>query len=165
VADLYNILFDAVLSPSSLDTLGHGRDGFYFGANEEHTLYDVGKAIAENLVSAGKGKDSEPTTFTKEEIDKYFGVRIIRFFCHSFPDPLMLLNLFRGATTLDLILAVGRQEVEPWDGLQNGRPKICWPVSRQRWKQRSRKGGRLKPRGYEIHIRTRVSITSRMSRK
>ncbi|KAK7448079.1 hypothetical protein VKT23_013835 [Stygiomarasmius scandens] len=73
LADLYNILFDAVLSPSSLDTLGHGRDGFYFGANEEHTLYDVGKAIAENLVSAGKGKDSEPTTFTKEEIDKYFG--------------------------------------------------------------------------------------------
>ncbi|THU82952.1 NAD-binding protein, partial [Dendrothele bispora CBS 962.96] len=72
LTDLYNLLFDAVLSPTASASLGHGREGFYFGANEEHKLYDIGKAIAESLVAGGKAKESEPTTFTKEEIDKYF---------------------------------------------------------------------------------------------
>ncbi|THU98280.1 NAD-binding protein [Dendrothele bispora CBS 962.96] len=72
LADLYNLLLDAVLSPTASTNLGHGREGFYFGANEEHKLYDVAKAIAENLVAEGKAKESDPTTFTKEEIVKYF---------------------------------------------------------------------------------------------
>lgn len=69
VADLYSVLYDSILSNPAA---GHGREGFYFGANGEHKMYDVCKAIAQELVNAGRGKDPEPTTFTKEEIDKYF---------------------------------------------------------------------------------------------
>lgn len=72
MADLYVILYDAIKTNPAT---GHGREGFYFGENGEHRLYDIGKAVAEALVAIGKGKSPEPTTFTKEEIDKYFGVR------------------------------------------------------------------------------------------
>lgn len=70
VANLYSDLYDSILSNPAT---GHGREGFYFGANGEHKLYDVSKAIAQALVDAGRGKDTEPTTFTPEEINKYFG--------------------------------------------------------------------------------------------
>ncbi|EJD06861.1 NAD-binding protein [Fomitiporia mediterranea MF3/22] len=71
VADLYIVLFDKIRT--DVNSVPHGREGFYFGASGEHDLYDVGKAIAQALVELGLGKSSEPTTFTKEEIDKYFG--------------------------------------------------------------------------------------------
>ncbi|KAG6820934.1 hypothetical protein H0H93_009170 [Arthromyces matolae] len=70
VADLYLILYDSIKTNPQT---GHGREGFYFGENGEHTLYQVGKAVSEELVATGKGKSPEPTTFTQEEIDKYFG--------------------------------------------------------------------------------------------
>jgi len=71
IADLYLVLFEAVRT--NRDKVGHGREGFYFGENGEHTLYDISKAIAQALVDLEKGKSPEPTTFTKAEIDKYFG--------------------------------------------------------------------------------------------
>ncbi|KAJ3971259.1 NAD(P)-binding protein [Lentinula raphanica] len=70
LAELYNIIFDAVLT--SPETLGHGREGYYFGANKSHTLYQVGKAISDVMFKMNRSKGGEPTTFTKEEIDKYF---------------------------------------------------------------------------------------------
>jgi hypothetical protein len=73
VADLYLVLFDAIRKDP---TTGHGREGYYFGENGEHSLYEVGKAIGEALVALGKSDNPEPTTFTKEEIDKYFEVSI-----------------------------------------------------------------------------------------
>ncbi|TFK44062.1 NAD-binding protein [Crucibulum laeve] len=69
LANLYIKLYDSITSDSSV---GHGRDGFYFGASGEHKLYDVAKAIGEVLVSLGKSTNPEPTTFTKIELDKYF---------------------------------------------------------------------------------------------
>ncbi|KAG5652021.1 hypothetical protein H0H81_006574 [Sphagnurus paluster] len=42
VADLYIILYDWIKTNPET---GHGREGFYFGENGEHTLYDVGKAV------------------------------------------------------------------------------------------------------------------------
>ena len=69
-ADFFIILLDAALSKS--ETLGHGTDGYYFGESGEHCLYDVGKAVAEVLVDLGISQSREPTTFTKDEIDKYF---------------------------------------------------------------------------------------------
>jgi hypothetical protein len=69
VADLYVVLYDSIVSNPS--NTGHGREGFYFGENGEHTLYDVGKAIGEALVAIGKTDNPEPTTLTKEELDKY----------------------------------------------------------------------------------------------
>ncbi|KAF9069216.1 NAD(P)-binding protein [Rhodocollybia butyracea] len=70
LADLYSILFDAVLSPTA--NPGHGLDGYYFGADQEHTLYQIGTAISDALHKAGKSKGGQPTTFTKQELDKYF---------------------------------------------------------------------------------------------
>ena len=69
VADLYIVLYDSIVTNPG--TTGHGREGFYFGVNGEHTLYDVGKAIGEALVAIGKIDNPEPTTLTKEELDKY----------------------------------------------------------------------------------------------
>lgn len=39
-------------------------------------MYEVGKAIGQGLVAVGMAKDPEPTTYTKEELGKYFGVSI-----------------------------------------------------------------------------------------
>ncbi|KAF8071994.1 hypothetical protein FPV67DRAFT_911651 [Lyophyllum atratum] len=70
IADLFLVLYDSIMTNPS--GTGHGREGFYFGENGEHSLYEVGKAIAELLVEIGRGVSAEPTPFTKEEIDKYF---------------------------------------------------------------------------------------------
>ncbi|KAL5486104.1 hypothetical protein ACEPAI_7148 [Sanghuangporus weigelae] len=71
VTDLYIVLFDKVRA--DVNSVPHGREGFFFGASDEHDLYDVSKAIAQALVELGRGQSPEPTTFTEEEIDKYFG--------------------------------------------------------------------------------------------
>jgi len=70
VADLYMLIFNTIRS--NPDKIGHGREGFYFGENGEHTLYDIGKVVAETLVTLGKATDPEPSTFTDEEIQRYF---------------------------------------------------------------------------------------------
>ncbi|KAJ7495586.1 hypothetical protein FB451DRAFT_1360298 [Mycena latifolia] len=69
LTDLYVKLYDAIVED---EATGHGRNGYYFGANEEHSLYDVAKAIGEALVVLGKITSPEPTTFTQAELDKYF---------------------------------------------------------------------------------------------
>ncbi|KAJ7064773.1 NAD(P)-binding protein [Mycena amicta] len=70
LADLYSLLWDAIISNPKL---GHGREGYFFGASGEHSLYDVGKKIGEALVALGKSDSVEPTTFTQADLDKYFG--------------------------------------------------------------------------------------------
>ena len=52
--------------------IGHGREGFYFGENGEHRLYDLSKAIGTAMVELGRAEIDEPTTFTQEEFEKYF---------------------------------------------------------------------------------------------
>lgn len=74
VGDLYIALFDAAIADPRTR---HGREGYYFGENGEHTLYEVGKHIGRVLVELGKSDIAEPTTFTPKEIDKYFAVRCI----------------------------------------------------------------------------------------
>ncbi|KAF8885460.1 hypothetical protein BD779DRAFT_674409 [Infundibulicybe gibba] len=68
LGDLYLALYKSIVTNPAT---GHGREGIYFGENGECNLYDVGKAIGQALVDLGKAKSAEPTTFTKEEIDKY----------------------------------------------------------------------------------------------
>ncbi|KAK7044260.1 hypothetical protein VNI00_007982 [Paramarasmius palmivorus] len=70
LADLYSILYDTIINNPG--KAGHGHDGFYFGASGEHKLYDVSKAVGDALVELGVADNAEPTTFTSEEIDKYF---------------------------------------------------------------------------------------------
>ena len=73
MTDLFIIIFDAVLSSKDI---GHGREGFYFGENGEHKLYDISKRISEHVVELAKAGTPEPTTFTDEECQKYFGVSV-----------------------------------------------------------------------------------------
>jgi len=70
VADLYIDLYNAI--KANPDKVGRGRKGYYFGLNGEHTLYDVSKELGRAMVAVGKSSSEEPTTFTKEEINKYF---------------------------------------------------------------------------------------------
>jgi len=67
IADLYIIIYDAILLDPST---AHGREGFYFGENDEYTLYEVCKAISEAMLARGKGQTLEPTSFTDEEYKK-----------------------------------------------------------------------------------------------
>lgn len=71
MANLYINIFDAV---SSNHSPGHGREGYYFGENGEYTLYDLAKEIGYILVKFNKSTFRDPTTFTQDEIVKYFGV-------------------------------------------------------------------------------------------
>jgi len=77
VADLYILLLARVLQEP--DKVPHGREGFYFAENGEHTFYEVSKAIGEGLVAIGKSPDAEPSSFSKEEIDKYFSGNTMAF--------------------------------------------------------------------------------------
>ncbi|KAI0073995.1 NAD(P)-binding protein [Panus rudis PR-1116 ss-1] len=69
--DLYILLLDAILS--NPDKVDHGRNGYYIAANMELSWYDFSKAIGQAFVDLGIHKDAEPTTFTTEELVKYFG--------------------------------------------------------------------------------------------
>jgi hypothetical protein len=69
-AELYQVVLDAALSDPNTP---HGREGYYFGASDEYRLYDLAKAYSQALYDLGKGKSPEPTPFTAEEAQKYFG--------------------------------------------------------------------------------------------
>jgi len=67
IADLYIILYDSIVS--NPDT-AHGRKGFYFGENDEYTLYEASKAVSEALLAHGQTQTLEPTNFTEDEYKK-----------------------------------------------------------------------------------------------
>ncbi|KAJ7127070.1 hypothetical protein C8R44DRAFT_617333 [Mycena epipterygia] len=71
VAELYLTIFDLLSKKSPPPNFAHGRAGFYFAENGEHTLYSVGVAISKALSDIGKGSPT-PTTFTDREISLYF---------------------------------------------------------------------------------------------
>ncbi|KAI6109260.1 hypothetical protein EDD16DRAFT_1615421 [Pisolithus croceorrhizus] len=53
IGDLYVVVYENALSGRA----GHGREGFYFGENGEHKLYDLGKS-------------PEPAPFTEEDYNR-----------------------------------------------------------------------------------------------
>ncbi|KAJ7052607.1 hypothetical protein C8F01DRAFT_572643 [Mycena amicta] len=71
VAELFIQIFDLSMDPSPPPYFSHGRAGFYFAENGEHTLYMVGEEIARVLARLGKGTPT-PTTFTAKEMSLYF---------------------------------------------------------------------------------------------
>lgn len=79
MADLYIIIYDAIVAHPT--TTPHGHEGYFFGENGEHTLADIGRAIGQAMVDLGKAKSAEPTSFTSDEVQKYFRVR---FPCSTF---------------------------------------------------------------------------------
>ncbi|EJF65198.1 hypothetical protein DICSQDRAFT_50371 [Dichomitus squalens LYAD-421 SS1] len=72
---LYELIWNAILGG---EEIGHGSQGYYFPENGEHQLYDVSKAIGAGLKDLRLVEDPEPSSFTTEELDKYFdGVSIL----------------------------------------------------------------------------------------
>ncbi|TFK91170.1 NAD-P-binding protein [Polyporus arcularius HHB13444] len=79
VADLYIVLYDAIVA--NPEKVGHGWEGIYFGENGEHSWYQISKAIGEAMVALGISTDPEPTSFTTEEMVKYFGSEQWGWYC------------------------------------------------------------------------------------
>ncbi|KAI0071514.1 NAD-P-binding protein [Panus rudis PR-1116 ss-1] len=81
VADLYIVLFNAIVAdPNKVD---HGDNGYYFGENGEHTWFDISQAIGQAMFELGISKSSEPTTFTSQELLKYYGTEEVSPYCGS----------------------------------------------------------------------------------
>ena len=71
MVDLYIIVYNALTNNPG--TTGHGRDGYYFGITGEYSWYELSKEISRTLVELGVHKESEPDSFTRDELLKYFG--------------------------------------------------------------------------------------------
>ncbi|KAI0358320.1 NAD-P-binding protein [Trametes cingulata] len=69
-ADLHILLLDALLSTP--EKVSHGRNGWFFAANGEHSMRELHEAVAEALFSLGRIKNKELIPYTKEDLDKYF---------------------------------------------------------------------------------------------
>ncbi|KLO17100.1 NAD-binding protein [Schizopora paradoxa] len=103
-ADLYIVLFDKIHSDPE-GTL-NGREGYYFGVNGEHYMYDVYKKIAEVLVKRGIGKSSEPTPFAEEDLDRYLGFRYIGSNCRCKPGRAFAIGWKPKDTTADFLASI-----------------------------------------------------------
>ncbi|KAF8969167.1 hypothetical protein BDZ97DRAFT_1915527 [Flammula alnicola] len=72
VADLYRIIFDTIRS--NPDAAGHGPEGYYFVENNiEYSGLDAARAISEALVDLGLGTSREPSPFSQEELEAFYG--------------------------------------------------------------------------------------------
>lgn len=74
-AELFVVLFDAVTKPGN--TVPHGREGMFVGENGTFSWYDIGKELARVLHEKGVGQSPEPTTFSSEELEKFFGSEFV----------------------------------------------------------------------------------------
>jgi hypothetical protein len=72
-ANLYSLLFDAARKDP--DSIGHGKDGYYFVENLEYSAYEIAEAIGQALVELGVADTAEPSAFSEEELVQIFGVR------------------------------------------------------------------------------------------
>ena len=68
------ILYDAVIKPNN--TVPHGREGLFIGENGTFTWGEICAEIAKVLYDKGIGKSPEATTFTSDELVKYFGSEV-----------------------------------------------------------------------------------------
>ena len=68
------ILFDTLLA--SPEKVGHGRQGYYFAKNGQHTWVMLSQAIGLALERLGISKSVEPTTLNEAEVAKYGGTLV-----------------------------------------------------------------------------------------
>ena len=69
-ADLIALVWDAIVTNSN--KAGHGWEGFYIVANDELSVYDLAKETGRVMKELGLSSSDEVTTFTPEEVLKYF---------------------------------------------------------------------------------------------
>ncbi|KAH9834472.1 uncharacterized protein C8Q71DRAFT_143340 [Rhodofomes roseus] len=70
VADTFVLLFDKIISGAP--GVGHGWEGYYYLENGELSWNDIASAIGQTLVELDVAKSPEVTSFSKDEISKYF---------------------------------------------------------------------------------------------
>ncbi|GJE92242.1 NAD(P)-binding protein [Phanerochaete sordida] len=70
-ADLFVLLFNAILK-NGADNVGHGLNGYYFAGNDEASWRDIARAIGDAMRALGLTQDAEPTSFSDDELAKYF---------------------------------------------------------------------------------------------
>ncbi|KAJ8074285.1 hypothetical protein PM082_012595 [Marasmius tenuissimus] len=73
VADFYELLFKSVLDQSRLKEVPHGKEGYFFLGAEEIKTYRYYNDVSRILFDLGKAESAQPTQFTLEEAEKYFG--------------------------------------------------------------------------------------------
>lgn len=69
-ADLFLLLWNAVLSGS--EKAGHGWEGIYIAASDDFNWYESAKETGRVLVELGLSATDEVTTYTPEEVAKYY---------------------------------------------------------------------------------------------
>ena len=84
VADIYIRIFDGIISGNT--AVGHGVDGYYNGLSDHFSWYEASKEIGRVLVKKGLHKSDEPTTFTEDELVKYF-TSLVRTSCSHETQP------------------------------------------------------------------------------
>jgi hypothetical protein len=82
-ADLYIVLYDTIVK-NGPDNVDHGIRGYYFGENGEYSWYDISKEIGRTMIELKLTNNPEPTTFSDEELVKYFGSVVCPHLLSSF---------------------------------------------------------------------------------
>ncbi|KAH9972083.1 hypothetical protein BGW80DRAFT_393946 [Lactifluus volemus] len=108
LAEMYQILFDAALSDPNVP---HGREGYYFAENGEYRLSDLAQTYSQVLYDLGKAKSPQPTSFTDEEAQKYFGGPFLGSNTRCKAERARILGWNPTKTTKDMLESV-RPEVE-----------------------------------------------------
>ncbi|KAH9836833.1 uncharacterized protein C8Q71DRAFT_858030 [Rhodofomes roseus] len=70
VADAFILLFNKIIAGAQ--GVGHGWEGYYYLENGELSWNAIAGAIGKALVELGVGKSPEVTSFTADEITKYY---------------------------------------------------------------------------------------------
>jgi hypothetical protein len=69
LGELYKLVYSGALTSK----IGHGTSGYYFATTGEYTLFSAASAIGSALVDNKYSEKAQPSTFTQEEIKKYYG--------------------------------------------------------------------------------------------
>jgi len=69
VASHFALVYTAALSGGA----PHGEKGYFLCTAGEYRLVEAALAIGETMLKNGWTKNAEPTSFTEEELDKYYG--------------------------------------------------------------------------------------------
>ncbi|KAF8830396.1 hypothetical protein HHX47_DHR2000466 [Lentinula edodes] len=71
LGELYSLLYDAIQNKHP--KAGHGREGYYNAGYEEYSMNQLATSLSQGLVALNRGTNAEPSSFTQEELDKFFG--------------------------------------------------------------------------------------------
>ena len=68
LTDLYALVYAGALRGD----IGHGKSGYYLGISGEYTLFNAASTVGAALVENGWAKEAQPTSYSEEEIKKYY---------------------------------------------------------------------------------------------